>query len=469
LFTQVEAESAINLARASIEKPPSARPAPIITRFSRSYALYEEARKQLPSGASSNIRAYAHDPFPILFRNGIRGHVFDVDGNEYVDLLSSYGAVVLGHSHPSIVLAISQQIENGTMLGTTTELEIEVAKKIRSAAPTAEMVSFTNTGTEATMEAIRITRAYTGRDRILKFEGHYHGHHDYVLFSVESPASVAGMEHAPAKLPFYPGIPDEISHTVVIAPWNDPASLEKILKRNANDLAAMIMEPVMGSAGVIPPTQEYLKTVRELADKYDVLLIFDEVLTGFRIAPGGAAEFYGVKPDLACYAKALGGGTPIAAVAGRRDIMSLIGPGKIGYGGTYNANSLCLAAANATLEELLRNDGAAFRHMHVIGAQIIEGLKDLMDRYDQDGIVQGIGPMFQLYFTEAKEITNYRETLQNDLARFRDFRNLMLHRGAYLHPDGTERMIVTAAHNNSDVEWIMSAAEESLKELQKSK
>ena len=223
----------------------------------------------------------------------------------------------------------------------------------------------------------------------------------------------------------------------------------------------------MGSAGIIPPKEEYLKSVRELADEYDVLLIFDEVLTGFRIAPGGAQEFYGVKPDIACYAKALGGGTPIAAVAGRQDVMGMIGPGKIGYGGTYNGNSMCLAAANATLDELMRDDGAAFKHMHLTGAEIMEGLRDLMARHDESGIVQGIGPMFQLYFTEAKKILNYRHTLQSDFDKFREFRNLMLRRGVYIHPDGTERMMITTAHANDDVELVLSAAEDSLRELQK--
>src|SRR6266496_4489611 len=467
MFTQVEAESAVNQAKIDIEKRTSRQLPTLLTNFSGSFALYEEAKKHLPSGASSNVRVYAHDPFPISFQKGQGSRVWDVDSNRYVDLLSSYGAVVLGHAHPAILNAISAQIRNGTMLGTTTELEVQVAKKIQSAVPCAEMVSFANTGTEATMEAIRIARAFTGRDKIVKFEGHYHGHHDYVLFSVESPSIVAGLEQAPSKLPYYPGIPDGISRTVVVAPWNDPVSLERVLKRNANDLAAIITEPVMGSAGIIPPKEEYLKSVRELADEYDVLLIFDEVLTGFRIAPGGAQEFYGVKPDIACYAKALGGGTPIAAVAGRQDVMGMIGPGKIGYGGTYNGNSMCLAAANATLDELMRDDGAAIRHMHLTGAEIMEGLRDLMARHDESGIVQGIGPMFQLYFTEAKKILNYRHTLQSDFDKFREFRNLMLRRGVYIHPDGTERMMITTAHANDDVELVLSAAEDSLRELQK--
>src|SRR5437867_6911312 len=217
-------------ARAETERRAPREPARLVSQFSRSFALYDEAKKHLPAGASSNIRVYAHDPFPILFEKGKGSRVWDVDDNEYVDLLSSYGAIILGHSHPVVLQAINRQLQNGTMLGTTTELELEVAKKIQSAVPCAEMVSFANTGTEATMEAIRIARAITGRDKILRFEGHYHGHHDYVLFSVESPWIVAGLEQAPSKLPYYPGIPDGISRTVVVAQWNDPVSLERVLK-----------------------------------------------------------------------------------------------------------------------------------------------------------------------------------------------------------------------------------------------
>lgn len=467
MFTQIEAESAVNQAREEIDKRIARKPVPHITDFSRSFALFEEAKKHLPSGASSNIRIHAHEPFPIMFNKGQGSRVWDVDDNEYVDLLTGYGALILGHSHPSIIRAVNEQLQSGSMLGTTTELEVELAKRIQTLVPCAEMVSFSNTGTEATMEAIRIARAFTGRDKILKFEGHYHGHHDYVLFSVESPSVVAGLEQAPSKLPYYPGIPDGISRTVVVAPWNDTASLEKALKRNANDLAAIITEPVMGSAGIIPPREDYLRSVRELSDKYDVLLIFDEVLTGFRIAPGGAQEFYGVKPDIACFAKALGGGTPIAAVAGRGDVMGMIGPGRIGYGGTYNGNSMCLAAARATLDELSRDDGAAFKHLHLTGAELMEGLREMMLQYGHDGLVQGLGPMFQLYFTKAKRILNYRHTLQSSFEKFREFRNLMLRRGVYLHPDGMERMMITTAHGEADVDWILAAAEESLRELRK--
>ncbi len=465
MFTKLEAENALSQARAEAERRIARPSLRLLTNFSRSYATYQEARRHLPSGASSNIRVYAHDPFPILFKNGLGSRVRDLDENEYVDLLIAYGALILGHAHPAVVSAIAEQVQNGSMLGTTTELEIEVAKKVQSMVPSAEMVSFSNTGTEATMEAVRIARAFTGKEKLLKFEGHYHGHHDYVLFSVESPSVVAGLEQSPAKLPFYPGIPEEIAKTVVIAKWNDTSALEKVVKRNEADLAAIIMEPVLGSSGVILPDEDYLKSVREMADTNDVLLIFDEVLTGFRLAPGGAQEFYGVKPDLSCFAKALGGGAPIAAVTGRKDVMGMIGPGRIGYGGTYNGNSMSLAAANATLRELTRNEDEAFRHMHIIGARIMEGLGELMERYDHEGIVQGLGPMFQVFFTKERRITGYRQTLNVDTERFRTFRNLMLQRGVYFHPDGMERIMISAAHDELDVERVLAAAEESLREL----
>ena len=465
MFTRLEAENALSQARAETEQRLVRPPLQILTNFSKSHSAYQDALKHLPSGASSNIRVQAHDPFPILFKSGRGSRVQDLDDNEYVDLLIAYGALILGHSHPAIIEAISEQLEKGTMLGTTTELEVEVAKKVQAMVPCAEMVTFSNTGTEATMEAIRTARAFTGREKILKFEGHYHGHHDYVLFSVESPSVVAGLEHAPSKLPFYPGIPEEIAKTVLISKWNDLEVLEKTVKKNSPDLAAIIMEPVLGSSGVILPDEEYLRASREICEKYDVLLIFDEVLTGFRLAPGGAQEFYGVKPDLACFAKALGGGAPVAALTGRRDIMQMIGPGRIGYGGTYNGNSMCLAAANATLTELARNDDEAFRQMHVTGAKIIEGLRDLVDRYYQEAIVQGLGPMFQVFFTKEEAITGYRQTLRANLEKFNAFRNLMLKRGVYFHPDGMERIMVSAAHDAVDVERVLAAAEDSFREL----
>jgi glutamate-1-semialdehyde 2,1-aminomutase len=441
-------------------------PQPLI-ELRRSEAVYEEAKKILPSGASSNVRIYKHEPFPVIFKRGKGSRVWDVDENEYIDYLLAYGPLILGHCHPTVINAIREQIQKGTMFGTTTELEVEVAKKIASMVPAAEMVSFSNTGTEATMEAVRIARAFTGRDKILKFEGHYHGHHDYVLFSVESPSSVAGLELSPTKLPFYPGIPEDLSHTVIVAPWNNLSALERTLKKYANDIAAVIMEPVVGSSGVIPPADGYLKGVRELTQKLDVLLIFDEILTGFRIAKGGAQEHYGVTADLACFAKALGNGAPIAAITGRRDVMSMIGPGKIGYGGTYNANPLSLAVCNATLEVLSKNNGEAFSRMNAMTKKLMDGLQQACEKTGHDCVVQGVGPMFQLYFTRLKKISTYRQSLQCDYEKFKDFREMMLERGVYFHPDGTERFMLSAVHTTEDIEKTIAPAEDSLGKLPK--
>ena len=431
----------------------------------RSEQLYEEAKKYLPAGASSNVRIHMHDPFPILFQKGEGPRVCDVDGNCYVDYLMSYGALILGHRHPRIISEIEQQLKNGTMFGTTTELEIEVAKLVTSAVPNAEMVSFANSGTEATMEAVRIARAATGKDKILKFEGHYHGHHDYVLFSVDSPSPVSGLESSPHKLPYFPGIPNEIANTVIVAPWNNPTALERILKKYQSDVAAVITEPVMGSQGVIPPDSDYLKQLRELTTKYDSLLIFDEVLTGFRIAKGGAQELYGVKPDIACFAKALGGGAPIAAVAGRRDLLGMIGPGRIGFGGTYNAHPLALASAKATLQTLFEKDGEAFRRMTDLGAKLKAGLTETLRSGGYNVVVNAVGPMVSIYFTKLRRVSTYRQALQSDGEKFKRFRDEMLKRGVYMHPDGLERLSISAVHTEREIESTIKAAEESLKAL----
>jgi len=431
----------------------------------RSEQLYELARRYLPAGASSNVRVHMHDPFPILFQKGDGPRVCDVDENWYIDYLMSYGALILGHKHPNIIAGIEKQLQNGLMFGTTTELEIEVAKLISSVVPCAELVSFANSGTEATMEAVRIARAATGKDKILKFEGHYHGHHDYVLFSVDSPSPVSGLESSPHKLPYFPGIPDEISKTVIVAPWNNVAALKRILKKNQTDVAAVITEPVMGSQGVIPPETDYLKQLRELTIKYDSLLIFDEVLTGFRLAKGGAQEFYGVKPDLATFAKALGGGAPIAAVAGSRGLLGLVGPGRIGFGGTYNAHPLSLAASKATLETLLQNDGEAFQRMARMGARLKTGLTDAFKSGGYSAVVNAVGPMVSVYFTKLRKISTYRQALQSSGEKFKRFRDEMLKNGVYMHPDGLERLSISAVHTEREIEQTIRAAEESLKSL----
>ncbi len=433
--------------------------------LTKSQQLYEQAQLYLPSGASSNVRIHMHEPFPISFKKGEGPRVQDVDGNSYIDYLLSYGALILGHRHPKVIAGIQKQLEEGTMFGTTTELEIEVAKLVSSAVPCAEMVSFANSGTEATMEAVRIARAVTGKDKIIKFEGHYHGHHDYVLFSVDAPSPVSGLEAHPNKLPYFPGIPDEVAKTVIVAPWNSPASLERILKKYSGDVAAIITEPVMANQGIIPPDPEYLKQLRELTIKYDVLLIFDEVLTGFRVAKGGAQELYGVKPDLACFAKALGGGAPVAAVAGKRDLMRMIGPGRVAFGGTYNGNPMSLAASKATLETLLANDGEAFRKMTNIGSKLKAGLTETFKSAGYNTVVNQVGSLLSIYFTKLHKISTYRQAIQSDQEKYKRFRDEMVKRGVYMHPDGLERLLISTVHTEREVEETITAAKDSLRAL----
>jgi len=433
--------------------------------FERSRELYEQAMNYLPAGASSNVRVHMHEPFPILFKNGDGPRVRDVDGNSYIDYLMAYGALILGHRHPRIMAEIQKQLQDGTMFGTTTELEIEVAKLVSSAVPNAEMVTFANTGTEATMEAVRIARAATGKDKIIKFEGHYHGHHDYVLFSVDAPSPVSGLETSPMKLPYFPGIPEEVAKTVIVAQWNNPTSLERILKKHSADVAAVITEPIMANQGIIPPDPDYLKQLRELTVKYDVLLIFDEVLTGFRVAKGGAQELYGVKPDLACYAKAIGGGAPVAAVTGKREVMSLIGPGRIAFGGTYNANPLSLAASKATLQTLFENDGEAFRRMTDIGAKMKARLSETFKAAGYHVVINNVGPLLSIYFTKLRKIASYRQAIQSDTEKYKQFRDEMLKHGVYMHPDGLERLLISAVHTEREIDETITATEQTLKAL----
>ena len=432
-------------------------------KLAYSRRLLEEARNIIPAGASSTIRVATLNPIFVSRAKGSR--IWDADGNEYIDYLLAYGALINGHCHPAIVEAIKQQAETLMMSGTPHELEIEVAKKIQRVVPNAERVLFATTGTEATLEAIRIARAVTGKTKIVKFEGAYHGHHDYVLWSVESP--IPGLEIAPFRIPYYPGIPEAVGKTVIIAPWNDAHTLRKIVRRHRNSIAAIITEPIMANAGVIMPKPGYLKELKEIAEEIDALLIFDEVLTGFRIAAGGAQEYFGVKPHLATFAKALGGGVPIAAVTGLKDILDYVGPGKVGFGGTYNAHPISLAATSVNLDLLLANDGAAFRKLHEVGGRLVRGLQEIIADTRVKAIVQGLGPIFQVFFTELEAITNYRDSFTINTAAYREWYKQLFARGVHIHSQWGERIVISTAHTPEDVEQTLTAAEEAFRAVKR--
>lgn len=429
----------------------------------KSAELFAEAKKVIPSGSSSLIRVAGHEPTPLFIQKGIGSHMWDVDGNEFIDLLMSYGVLINGHAHPRIMQALRNQLEDGTIFGTPTELELKTAKKVKEMVPNADLALFCNSGTEATMHAIRMARAVTGKDRIVKFEGAYHGQHDYVMFSVEP--SEIGLEIKPYSVPYDPGVPDEISKTVIVSPWNNPQLLERIMKRYRNDIAAIITEPIMANCGVIMPQPDYLKQLKEIAEKYEALLIFDEVVTGFRVAKGGAQEHFGVNADLATFGKALGGGVPVAGITGKREILEMVAPGKMLFGGTYNGNSLSMAGALANLEVLSENGGAVYGDLNRLGTRLMKGLAEEAQSAKVEVIVQGLGSVFQIFFTYLHEIRNYREALNTNDEKFQAFRQAMLNRGVYMHPDPFERQCLSTVHTEEDVDRILQAARESFVEV----
>ncbi len=432
----------------------------------KSWASYLRASRLIPGGGSSNAQCFpTYDPYPLTLQKGAGSRVWDVDGNVYVDYLLGFGPLILGHCHPSVVQAVKAQLENGLQYAMLDELQVKLAEKIHEMVPNAEMVRFSMTGAEATMHAIRITRGYTGRDKIIKFEGHYHGAHDYVLLNiVGAPRAALGSEVSPHKVRASPGIPDDTAKNTIVIPWNNAEIFEKTVKRHANELAAVIMEPVMMDIGIAPPEEGYLETVREVTQKHDVALIFDEVITGFRLAPGGAQQHFGVKPDLACFAKALGGGFPIAAITGRRDILEQVGPGNIMHAGTFNGNPISCAAAYATLTELSANNGESYRYMNKIGKKLQDGLERLVSSTRAEAIVQGMAQLgVQILFTPLKKIRNYREFLTCNGAKYNAYHREMLKRGVLFHPLQYQHLFVSTAHSEDDINMTLKAAEESLK------
>jgi glutamate-1-semialdehyde 2,1-aminomutase len=452
--------------------PAAEEPAPLpisiarlVPKLKKSAKLFEEGKKHIPNSTSSLIRVASYDPCPPFIAKGKGPRIWDEDGNEYLDFNLAYGCLINGHAHAQMVKAIQKQAELGLHFASPTELEIEVATLFQKFVPNAERVAFCSNGSDATMNAIRIARAVTGKDGILKFEGHYHGQHDYALISAEAPPIVAGLDEYPRPLPNSAGIPPGVTDYVTVAPYNSIPAFERMVKRYRDKIAAVILEPVMANAGIIPPAPDYLKQLREITTANDMLLIFDEVFTGFRIAPGGAQEVYKIEPDLSCWAKALGGGVAISAVSGKAEYMDLIAPGRISFGGTYFANSLTLAGAYANL-----------RLLQIGGAEIYDRFRRLTDKMEKGieaaardsklpVLVQSVPGMLQFFFTRRKKITNYRESLQIDWNLFLRHQQLLLDRGIYVHPDNYERLTFSTTHSDKDIEHFLAIVNETFREL----
>lgn len=455
-------------APAAATEEPAPLPLPIarlVPKLKKSAKLFEEGKKHIPNSTSSLIRVASYDPCPPFISKGKGARIWDEDANEYLDFNLAYGCLINGHAHPQMVKAIQKQAELGLHFASPTELEIDLATLFQKLVPNAERVAFCSNGSDATMNAIRIARAVTGKDGILKFEGHYHGQHDYALISAEAPPIVAGLDEYPRPLPNSAGIPPGVTDYVTVAPYNSIPAFERMVKRYRDKIAAVILEPVMANAGIIPPAPEYLKQLREITTANDMLLIFDEVFTGFRIAPGGAQGVYKVQPDLSCWAKALGGGVPISAVSGKAEYMDLIAPGRISFGGTYFANSLTLAGAHANLRLLQLGGAEIYDRFTQLTEKMEKGIEAAARDVKLSVLVQSVPGMLQFFFTRRKKITNYRESLQIDWNLYLRHHQLLLDRGIYIHPDNYERLTFSTTHTEKDVEQFLATVNETFREL----
>jgi len=407
-------------------------------RTAGSLERYRHACRSLAGGVSSGLRRSAK-PYPLFFARGEGAEIVDVDGNRYIDYALAWGPLILGHAHPSVTQAVSAQARRGLTFGAQHDLEYEVAETLTRILPCAERVAFSNSGTEIVQVALRLARAVTGRAKILKFEGHYHGWDDSVLVSYKPPRE--HPPHAPAAV----GQGQRPHNSVVIAQWNDRESVERVLDES---IACVLVEPLLANNGCIPPEPGFLEFLRDLARERGALLIFDEVITGFRLALGGAQEYYGVTPDLATYAKALGGGTPLSALAGRADLMDWIADGRVVHAGTLNGNPLSLAAAKATLAELERPQ--VYERLWRRGERLRNAIEELVP-----GVVtNGGGPVFQVSFMDRRA-RNYRDTLDADAARYADFAMALLDRDVMVLPDG--RWYLSIAHDDRTVERTIEA------------
>ena len=429
---------------------------------------FVRAQQSLVEGVNSPSRGAAvYTSGPIMLERGRGSHVWDADGNQYIDFMMSFGALIQGHAHPVLVKTVSDAMAEGSHFAAATSAEVEAAERFRRMVPSAEVVRFTNTGSEATMLALRLARAHTGRRKFLKFEGHYHGWYDpYLLNAHSHPAEELGPIETPARIPDSEGIPLSTFDDVVLARWNDVGALEAVLKQHGHELAAVITEPIMANMGCIPPRDGYLQRLRELTHACGALLILDEVVTGFRYAPGGCQEYYGVKPDLSTFGKALGAGFPVGAVAGPRSILERMrwSEHMVLHYGTFNGHRLTMKVISANLDLLSAEN--CYRKLHAVGNAAIAGLQEVFRRRGKKAVVQGFGPMFQIYFTEREAIRDYRDYCKYvDSKLYSRFLHLLLDRGIYMTPSNGLHWIISTQHTETDVQMLVESADQAARLL----
>jgi glutamate-1-semialdehyde 2,1-aminomutase len=420
----------------------------------RSEELYQESRRYFPGGVNSPVRAFRGLSLgPRFIASGKGSRIRDEDGREYIDYIGGYGPHILGHGHPAVLEAVQSALARGTSFGAPTALELELAKAIVRLMPSIEMVRLVNSGTEATMSAIRLARAATGREGIVKFEGCYHGHGDSFLIRAGSGALTFGV-------PDSPGVPAALASLTYVARYNDLDSVDRIFEAQRGRIAALIVEPVAGNMGVVAPAKGFLQGLRDRCDRASALLVFDEVMTGFRVAPGGATELYGVRPDLTTLGKVIGGGLPVGAYGGRRDLMELISPaGPVYQAGTLSGNPLAVSAGLAQLEELRRSNG--WTRLEESGRRLEEGLRRILARRGLPYAVNRVGSMLTLFFADGP-VTDFDSATRSDVRRYAAFFEKMLDRGVHLPPSQYEALFVSLAHENADLDRTLEAAEEAL-------
>jgi glutamate-1-semialdehyde 2,1-aminomutase len=420
----------------------------------RSQSIFERAKQVIPGGVNSPVRACRSVGVdPVFVAQGDGGSITDVDGNRYIDLIGSWGPLILGHSHPDILDAIAETMSQGTTFGAPTEIEVRFAETIREAYPSMQLVRAVSSGTEATMTALRLARGFTGRNKILKTDGGYHGHADSFLVAAGSGVATLGI-------PGSAGVPEGAAKDTLVVPYNDLAAVEATFAANPGEIAAMIIEPVAGNMGLVVPKAGYLEGLRAITQKHGALLIFDEVITGFRVHYGGAQALYGITPDLTCLGKIVGGGLPAAAFGGRADIMQKLAPlGPIYQAGTLSGNPLAMAAGLKALDILARPGN--YQRLEQLGKRLGDGLLGAAQAAGVPAVLNRVGSMVTLFFTKT-EVIDYATAKTSDTARFATFFRKMRDRGVFLPPSQFEAMFVSLAHTDEDIDQVIAAAKASV-------
>ncbi|WP_022854399.1 glutamate-1-semialdehyde 2,1-aminomutase [Thermodesulfatator atlanticus] len=419
--------------------------------------FFEQAQKVIPGGVNSPVRACKSvGADPVFFAGGAGPFIIDVDGKEYIDYVASWGPLILGHAHPEVIAAVQAAAENGTSFGAPTWAEVELAELICEIFPSIEKVRLVNSGTEATMSAVRLARGYTGKRKIIKFDGCYHGHADSFLVKAGSGVATLGI-------PGSPGVPEEIVANTISLPYNDLAAVEEAFAKMGDDIACVIVEPIAGNMGVVPPKPGFLEGLREITKKHGALLIFDEVITGFRVSLSGAQGLYGVYPDLTCLGKIIGGGLPVGAYGGRAEIMEHIAPeGPVYQAGTLSGNPIAVAAGIATLRVLMRP--GTYERLEALSQRLAKGLAEAASAAQAKVTFNRVGSMMTCFFREG-EVTNFSEAAASDTEKYGKFWRAMLARGVYLAPSQFEAAFVSLAHTEEEIDHTIEAAKEAFAEV----